>query len=107
VCGDFIALAQAGRFDGMGIDAVFVSPPWGGPSYIHQQRLSLADFPIDVQSFWEASRRITKNVALFLPRNLELQSLKVLKVPLECESNYLNDRCISMTVYAGDLIAKN
>lgn len=99
-----MTLVREGRFDRLGIDAVFVSPPWGGPTYIRQQRLSLADFPVDVREFWDAARRLTQNVALFLPRNLELNGLKELGSALECESNYLNDRCISMTVYSGALM---
>jgi trimethylguanosine synthase len=100
-CGDFLLLADefVGRADG-----VFVSPPWGGPSYIRQSELGLEDFPVDLNCLWNAARRVSRNVALFLPRNLKLECLRQWGETAEVESNFVNDRCLAVTVYFGGFI---
>ena len=99
VCADFLTMEFGER-----VDAVFVSPPWGGPSYIDQASLALADFPINVELFWKKAKSLTANVALFLPRNVDMQSVRALGEVADVESNYINDRCVAVTVYFGKLV---
>ena len=40
--GDYMSLLHTLR-----ADVVFLSPPWGGPSYAQQERFDLRDMPID------------------------------------------------------------
>ncbi len=103
LCGDFAEIAkQLPRVDG-----VFLSPPWGGPSYKNQTELTLRDFPVNVELLWRAARRLTPNIAMFLPRNLSVESLKALGETVEVESNYVDDRCLAITAYFGSFVQKN
>lgn len=101
VCGDFLSLAAQGAFAHHAIDAVFVSPPWGGPQYIRVPEFHLRDMPIDAGLFWMAARCIAPHIGMFLPRNTVINELKQLcsDGALEIESNFLNHRCISITAY--------
>ncbi|KAI0692442.1 RNA cap guanine-N2 methyltransferase-domain-containing protein [Cytidiella melzeri] len=81
------------------IDVVFLSPPWGGPEYIsgdssqplepegksaHAQThpdFGLASIrPIHGAELFRLTRKITQNVAYFLPRNTSLQEISDLLV---------------------------
>jgi trimethylguanosine synthase len=77
------------------IDVVFLSPPWGGPSYLqgsgstsHNQseihasseenlsEYSLASIkPVHGAELFRLSRQITSNVAFYLPRNSNLEEI--------------------------------
>lgn len=81
------------------IDVVFLSPPWGGPSYLNGSTLDLTTItaqdayaegkeekqhpeftldcirPIHGRELFELSRKITKNVAYYLPRNSNLEEI--------------------------------
>ena len=62
-------------------DVVFVSPPWGGPDYRTQERCSLHQMYVgdwSVAQLFRAARRVTRNVALFLPRNIDRYELEQL-----------------------------
>lgn len=52
-------------------DIVFLSPPWGGPSYVDQRVYDLESMlqPVPFSELMDATRRITNNIALFLPKN--------------------------------------
>jgi len=101
--GDFLNPAIQAELVGK-VDGVFVSPPWGGPSYIRQSELGLEDFPLDLNLLWKAARRVSPNVALFLPRNLKLECLRQWGETAEVESNFVNDHCLAITVYFGGFI---
>ncbi|OCH96272.1 S-adenosyl-L-methionine-dependent methyltransferase [Obba rivulosa] len=76
------------------IDVVFLSPPWGGPSYLTDAspeeggaagdpqaalEYSLASIrPIHGAQLFKLARRITRNVAYFLPRNTRLEEVAAL-----------------------------
>lgn len=73
------------------IDVVFLSPPWGGPDYIsgdhptsHDQThpdFSLSNVqPIHGAELFALTRKITQNVAYYLPRNTDLQEISDLLV---------------------------
>ncbi|KAF5316713.1 hypothetical protein D9619_006753 [Psilocybe cf. subviscida] len=76
------------------IDVVFLSPPWGGPSYLsgsshdiatqnnasepepEHPSYSLSSIqPIHGASLFDLTRSITKNVAYYLPRNTQLDEI--------------------------------
>ena len=87
------------------IDVVFLSPPWGGPSYLtgstvgaagdtnqaaaaddvpSEDPISVADYnlasiqPIHGAKLFELSRQITRNIAYYLPRNTNLDEISAL-----------------------------
>ncbi|GBE86543.1 Trimethylguanosine synthase [Sparassis crispa] len=81
------------------IDVIFLSPPWGGPSYLSDSastlqgaatengdinaleppEYSLASIrPVHGAQLFKLARRITKNVAYFLPRNVRLDEVAAL-----------------------------
>lgn len=85
------------------IDVVFLSPPWGGPSYLSGvistdasntpvEEISPAPTPIELHPSYSLSsiqpihgadlfrltRRITPNVAYYLPRNTQLEEISSL-----------------------------
>lgn len=66
IVGDFMQLA-----DGLKGDVVFLSPPWGGPSYLREPVYDLETMlqPAPLSKLLEASRKVTEDVVVFLPRN--------------------------------------
>lgn len=59
---------------------------------------------MDVVAFWRAARAISPNVAMFLPRNLDPEALRLLPdagALVELESNYLEGRLKAVTAYFG------
>lgn len=66
IIGNFLQLA-----DKLKADVVFLSPPWGGPSYTSQQVYDLETMlqPVSITNLLSAANKISKNVAVFLPRN--------------------------------------
>lgn len=80
------------------IDIVFLSPPWGGPSYLTmspqkekseaeatsalQSNYSLDNIvPVPGDKLFRVSRQITHNIAYFLPRNVDLAEVSNLVKP--------------------------
>lgn len=55
-----------------GIDAVFLSPPWGGPSYLQEKEFDLTTQvqPNGVEIF-NIAKRISPNICYYLPRNTQ------------------------------------
>ncbi|CAN0119065.1 unnamed protein product [Ectocarpus sp. 6 AP-2014] len=55
-------------------DAVFLSPPWGGPSYQGSKTFdldSMIPHPLSALEMFRAAREVTPNVVFFLPRNVD------------------------------------
>jgi trimethylguanosine synthase len=86
------------------IDVVFLSPPWGGPSYLHGPTLDLGATaipdtelqyqdeepyeyslsniqPLPGPELFQLSRQITPNIAFYLPRNANLKEIGALADP--------------------------
>lgn len=94
-------------------DLVFLSPPWGGPTYIQEDALDIRNTFVSEWCILDlilGALRITPNVAAFLPKNTNLEPLvsamshSGLKGPhFEVEKNYLNGKFKAVTVYFGDL----
>ena len=108
------------------IDVVFLSPPWGGPKYIdlsngdddEQTGYSLRNItPVPGDELFRIARRITHNIAYFLPRNINLNEISDLlkstgddgdKLTLdgekvEVEEEYMSGKLKAVTCYFGGL----
>lgn len=93
------------------LTAVFLSPPWGGPAAVLGQ-FSLDSIPLhgghrfrDV--FRRVRSRLSRNIALFLPRTVhaaELVALAGTGNVAELESHRLSHKLKAVTVYFGALV---
>ncbi|XP_025193526.1 trimethylguanosine synthase-like isoform X2 [Melanaphis sacchari] len=108
IIGDYYALVPT-----LKADVVFLSPPWGGPSYSRKKTFNIDDIMPSYgggKYLYELTCQITNNIAFFLPKNIEDKqciSLAGLGNLAEIESNYLDNRLNSKTLYYGDLIKTN
>ncbi|KAG0482425.1 hypothetical protein HPP92_010509 [Vanilla planifolia] len=105
VVGDFFRLAPFLKGD-----VVFLSPPWGGPSYSKFHVFTLDMFkPKDGYSIFNAAQKITPNIIMFLPRNVDLiqvEELSWLSSPplkMQIEENYIGKHLKGITVYFSDI----
>ncbi|KAG2604711.1 hypothetical protein PVAP13_4NG139965 [Panicum virgatum] len=74
VVGDFFRLAPF-----LKADLVFLSPPWGGPSYIHAPVYTLDMLkPKDGYTTFQAAQKIAPNVIMFLPRTVDISQVEEL-----------------------------
>ncbi|KAG8442044.1 hypothetical protein GDO86_011003 [Hymenochirus boettgeri] len=104
ILGDFMLLAPD-----LKADAIFLSPPWGGPEYLNAESFDIRTMLLDGFEVFGLSKQITKNIIYFLPRNTDLEQVVSLAGPggqVEIEQNFLNKKLKTMTVYFGDLIRK-
>ncbi|KAI9062768.1 S-adenosyl-L-methionine-dependent methyltransferase [Trametes sanguinea] len=114
------------------IDVVFLSPPWGGPSYIAgspskaqassatqpvaedggddtHAEFGLASIrPIHGHDLFKVARNITRNVAYFLPRNTNLEEVSQLIADnpaekVEVEEEWMGSKLKALTCYFGGL----
>lgn len=90
-------------------DIIFLSPPWGGPSYQNQvsHLHSLRVSNITGVQLLQKALQITNNVVYYLPRNLNLDGVMSLGIPFEVEKNILNGKLKALTLYFGDLISQH
>ncbi|KAK1268993.1 hypothetical protein QJS04_geneDACA022849 [Acorus gramineus] len=74
VVGDFFEIAPS-----LKADVVFLSPPWGGPAYSTVEKFTL-DFlkPLDGYSIFQVAQKITPNIIMYLPRNVDLHQVEEL-----------------------------
>lgn len=115
------------------IDVIFLSPPWGGPSYLSglatmsalpsveslqgsapsdtHPEYSLASIqPIHGAKLFELTRQVTCNIAYFLPRNTSLEELSTLLTKdfssdevIEIEEEWMGTKLKALTCYFGGL----
>lgn len=113
------------------IDVIFMSPPWGGISYQEEEEqdpnktFSLPDtgnltnsssmyanyplsrlLPKHGKILFDTSRKLTKNIAYFLPRNLDIHQAAALVDPtekVEVEEEWMGSKLKALTLYYGDL----
>lgn len=80
VCGDVVT-----SFPTIVVDVIFLSPPWGGPSYKNDifQLKELRVSHIDGLQLLKCALQVTQNVAFYLPRNVSLHDVIDLGVPFE------------------------
>ncbi|XGW24635.1 hypothetical protein V3C99_006232 [Haemonchus contortus] len=109
VCGDFFHFAAKWTNDvgrSTEVDAVFLSPPWGGPSYLKSKDFDLDDLTPNGFDIYTAARKMSPNIAYFLPRNTKVKQLISLSGPggrCEIEQSCLNKKIKTLTAYFGNL----
>ncbi|KAG2183783.1 hypothetical protein INT43_006794, partial [Umbelopsis isabellina] len=103
ILGDFMQLAPS-----LKADVVFLSPPWGGPSYIGAEVFDLETMiPMNGLELYAKAKAITSNVAYFVPRNTDPKQLASLAGEgnlCEVEQNYLQGYLKALTAYYGELL---
>ncbi|CAK0833759.1 unnamed protein product, partial [Prorocentrum cordatum] len=74
---DFIHWAET--YQGPTVDAVFLSPPWGGPAHLDCECFSLRDVECpDIVRMFAAAASVSRRVALYLPRHQDLLEIVTL-----------------------------
>ncbi|KAK7040778.1 putative diacylglycerol O-acyltransferase tgs1 [Paramarasmius palmivorus] len=103
------------------IDIIFLSPPWGGPEYLSGSPLSTPKseeeehptyhltslLPLPGKELFDLSRRITRNIAYYLPRNTDLGEVGALvgmEEQVEVEEEWMNSKLKALTCYFGGLV---
>jgi predicted RNA methylase len=99
------------------IDAINLSPPWGGPKYSRQNFDIDTDMEPSCYQLHELSLQLTPNICYQLPKNSNMDQLKDLarmsqtKYPLvypkkilEHEDAYIHDQLKMAVIYFGGLI---
>ncbi|RPB00621.1 S-adenosyl-L-methionine-dependent methyltransferase [Choiromyces venosus 120613-1] len=87
-------------------DAVFISPPWGGPSY---RDLAVFDLdtmePYSVTYLVEQAQKISTNFALYLPRTSDLNQIAKIVPGRKVQAIHycVRQRSKALTVYVGCL----
>ena len=103
------------------IDVVFLSPPWGGPSYlagpqgdepieVHPEYSLGSIQPIHGAELFRLSRRMTRNIAYYLPRNTKLEEISSLigtegTEMIEIEEEWMGSKLKALTCYCGGLVS--
>uniref|UniRef100_A0A0P5XR90 Trimethylguanosine synthase n=1 Tax=Daphnia magna TaxID=35525 RepID=A0A0P5XR90_9CRUS len=80
---------------------------WGGPKYLEAPQFNLEDMQPNGFEIFKAARRITPNLAYFLPRNTNVDQVIELAASdgkAEIEQNILNNKVKTITAYYGELI---
>ncbi|XP_057329514.1 trimethylguanosine synthase [Microplitis mediator] len=104
IVGDFFKLA-----DKLIADVVFLSPPWGGPKYAHDETFNLNNIlsPTGGSKLFSVAQKISPNISYFLPRNIDTIQLAILAGPgggVEVEQNFLDRKLVALTAYFGELL---
>ena len=100
--GDFLHLAQR-----LQADVVFLSPPWGGPTYADARRFDLVSMMggLDGVEILRAALRVAPNVAYFVPKNVDVAQIATLAsevdLPVEVERCKLNGHLKGLMLYFG------
>ncbi|EQC35239.1 hypothetical protein SDRG_07467 [Saprolegnia diclina VS20] len=89
-------------------DAVFLSPPWGGPEYLHVKHFALDTMCMGDRNgidLFHLAQTVSRNIAYFLPRNTCKKQARLLSPDGVCEfeHNFLNKKLKTVTLYFGDL----
>lgn len=111
ILGDFMQLAST-----LHADVVFMSPPWGGPSYTDSDVFDIeTGIPMNGIKLYQLCKSITDRIQYCLPRNCsveQIQSLATLPasnstdvvvpaVPCVVEQNRINNKVKMLTAYFG------
>lgn len=96
------------------VDAVFLSPPWGGPSYTKDEHFKLETMtPYNAFDVLNLALSVTPNVAFLLPRNTQVDEVRrflefcdVEGDICEMQFNYLCGSLKTITVYFGNIMFK-
>lgn len=89
-------------------DAVFLSPPWGGPEYARLPRYDLQRMRPDGRELFRRALMISPNIAFYVPRNVNRAQLLALAreagLPCEIHENWYRGRLRTITAYYGALV---
>ena len=102
IVGDFFQIIPTLK----AVDVVFLSPPWGGPKYLNATLFDLSYIPLGGSEIYELARKVTPNVAYYVPRNVNVDQMVKLGGPgshVEIEQHFLNGKLKTMTAYYGEL----
>lgn len=104
ICGDFFKIVPGL----VGVDVIFLSPPWGGCDYANHEVFDLQTMiPMDGIKIFETALEVCENIAYFVPKNTDMDQLTSLAGVggfVEVEQNLLNKRLKTITAYYGDLV---
>uniref|UniRef100_A0A183BLJ0 Trimethylguanosine synthase n=1 Tax=Globodera pallida TaxID=36090 RepID=A0A183BLJ0_GLOPA len=90
-----------------GVDAVFLSPPWGGPAYFEKGRPFdlLSDMEPNGVEIFETALEISPNIVYFLPKNTRTEQLMALAGGtggnVEMEQTVMNEKLKALHAYYG------
>lgn len=108
ILGDFLDVMQT--LKPRRIDAVFLSPPWGGVDYQDTANYSLDSMtPNGFEIVHLCRKYLTNNIAFLMPRNVDLREVrrKLLDKThdeFECEQNMVGSKIKTITLYFGNLV---
>jgi hypothetical protein len=88
------------------VDAIFLSPPWGGPKYSTESVFDMRRMgPYDGLEILDAALKVTQNVAYMAPRNADPLQIVAHLGPgkFEAEKNIMNGKVKTQTFYFGNL----
>lgn len=106
---EFIVGNYLQLYEKLKADVVFLSPPWGGPTYMNDEIYDLEKslLPVPASELIDKSRTITNDIAFYVPRNTNTSQLAILagkSSAVEIEQNFLDRKLIALTAYYGNLI---
>lgn len=109
ILGDFMEIVKSIRCQR--IDAIFLSPPWGGIDYQDATKYSLHSMtPNGYEIVHSCRKYITDNIAFLMPRNVDLQEVRDNLLDkshpiFEMEKNMVGKKIKTITAYFGDLVS--
>ncbi|GBG26279.1 Trimethylguanosine synthase [Hondaea fermentalgiana] len=111
ILGDAIQILAMLAERGTPVDAIFISPPWGGPAYQNVDAFLFEHIRVndlDCTALFHAAARVSPNVAIYVPRNTALNECARLGVKrVEFEQHVIDERVKTCCIYTGDLLAKH
>lgn len=103
VYADFLNVNNVENIKNIGVDGIFMSPPWGGPEYLRSDSYDVTVF----KDIVDKARKISKNVGILVPRNIQMQHVFDCFGECEVEDNYLGGKLKTKTIYFGHLMKNN
>lgn len=107
ILGDFMKIVKT--LNKQAIDAVFLSPPWGGLSYGKSAKYSLNSMTPNGFDVVRLCRKyICDNIAFLMPRNVNLDEVRRVLLDqehplIEYEKNMVGKKVKTLTAYFGNL----
>jgi trimethylguanosine synthase len=80
-------------------DVIYLDPPWGGIDYKNNEKFKLEDFSPDGNSILTLAFRHFEKVILKVPRNFDVDELKIFDKEYDVIDNYFEDKIIFRTIY--------
>ncbi|XP_037791676.1 trimethylguanosine synthase-like [Penaeus monodon] len=104
IVGDFFKLAPF-----LKADVVYLSPPWGGMQYMQEKVYNVKALGglINCEMLISTAQKITKDIAIFLPKNSDLYQIIELAGfgnGVDIEYCLMGPKVKALTAYFGDLV---